>query len=228
MTTAVFPKSIVPWTDRVDEVNVIWANDPNTLAAEVIAIEKTAGAMPQVEKAPYAGNPVTYSTMDARISDVLAGNQMPYASISSTSFYSHNTDRWGGGRRGHLNTYNKLYDPFGFYNGSDFTVPATGLYLVFGQQNWEWHDSGYCFHHCYVDGNWACGHRWDWDFGSSGPSYYDPDRPLTTAFSALLPIAAGKRVQSVSENGTSRSPYYISSSYLRIYCLRKLPQSALG
>lgn len=218
----------MPWTDRIDQIDVVWANDPNSLAAEIIAIENTLGAMPQVEKDPYVGNPVSYATVDARISDTLAGTLHPYASISSNSFYSYNTDRWGGGRRGHLNTYNKVYDPYGFYNGWDITVPVSGLYLIFGQQTWEWHDSGYCFHHCYVNDNWCCGHRWDWDFASSGPGYYDPDRQLTTAYSALIPIAAGQRVQSVSENGTSRNPYFISSSYLRIYCLRMLPQNALG
>ena len=53
-------------------------------------------------------------------------------------------------------------------------------------------------------------------------------RTLTTYFSTLIPVAAGKRVQSVSENGTSRNPYKVLTSNLSAYCLRKLPPNALG
>ena len=228
MTAAVFPKSILPWTARIDEVNVIWANDPNTLAAEIIAIENTLGEMPQVEGSPFVGSPVTYSTVNARISDTLAGTLHPYAELSASNFHCYNTDRWGSSGYGHLNSYNKVYDSGGIYNGSDITVPCSGLWLITGRQTWEWHDSGYCFHHLYCGGNWCAGHRWDWNFASYGPGYYEPDRSLTTYFSFLGPLAAGTRVQSISENGTSRSPYQVLSSNLRIYCLRTLPQSALS
>ena len=228
MTKAVFPKSILPWTDRVDQINVVWANDPNSLAADLISVENTLGVMPQVEKAPFVGNPVTYATVDARISDTLASSLHPYAELNASNFYCHNDEQWGGGNRGHVNSYNKVYDSHGSYNGSDITVPCSGLWLITGQQNWEWHDSGYCFHHLYCGGNWCAGHRWDWDFAGTGPGYYNPDRTLTTYFSYLGPLKAGQRVQSISENGTSRNPYRIISSYLRIYCLRTLPQSALG
>ena len=228
MSAPIFPKSIVPWTDRVDELDVVWARDPNSLAAEIISIESILGVMPHVEKSPYSGNPVTYATVDARISDVLAGTLHPYVTLTATNFYSYNDEQWGGGRRGHVNSYNKIYDSGNCYNGSDITLPVSGLWLITGQQTWEWHDSGYCFHHCYVDDDWRCGHRWDWDFASAGPGYYDNSRQLTTYFSALIPVAAGKRVQSISENGTSRNPYKILTSNLSAYCLRKLPPNALG
>lgn len=226
MTEALFPKSILPWTDRVDQVDVVWANDVNTLAAEIIAVESDLGEMPQVEKYPYQGNPVAYSTVDARISDVLAGTLHPYVALSATNFYVRNDARYGS-RYGQCNSYNRDYDSGGCYNGSDITVPVSGLWLVVGQQTWEWHDSGYCFHHCYINNNWCAGDRWDWNFGSSGPSYYDPSRQLTTYFTYLGPVSAGQRVQAISENGTSRNPYNVLTSTLRAYCLRKLPQAAL-
>jgi hypothetical protein len=227
MSSAVFPKSIVPWVDRIDQVNVVYAADPNSLAAEVIAIENTIGVMPQVEKAPYVGNSVTYSTVDARMSDILAGNLHPYTELSTQNFYCNNDERWFG-NWGHGNFYNRVYDSHGFYNGTDITVGVSGLYLVTAQQTWEWHDSGFCFHHCYIDYNWCAGHRWDWDFANAGPGYYDPTRLLTTSITYLGPITQGQRVSIVSENGTSRNPYHVISSNFRIYCLRKLPQSALN
>lgn len=227
MTQAVFPKSILSWTDRIDEVNVIWANDPNSLAAEVISVENTLGAMPHQEKSPFAGNPVTYSSVDARISDAAAGNLNPYVSITNSTFFVFN-QQGPGSRFGHFNSYQKVYDPYGFYNGTDITVQTSGLYLITGSQSWEWHDSGYLWHSLFIDGLWACGHRWDWNFAGFGPGFYEDDRPATTAFTWMGPIAAGKRVQVVSENGTSRNPFRASNSWLRMYCLRKLPQAAFG
>lgn len=227
MTQAVFPKSIVSWTDRVDEQDVIFANDPNSLAAEIIATETALGALPQQEKSPFTGNPVTYGSVDARISDAAAGNLNPYVSVTTSSFFVFN-QQGPGSRFGHINTFQKVYDPFGFYNGTDITVQVSGLYLIQGQQSWDWHDSGYLFHSLFIDGLWYCGHRWDWNFGLFGPSFYQDSRPATTAFTTLAPIAAGKRVQVVSENGTSRNPFRAQNSWLRMYCLRKLPQAAFA
>lgn len=227
MTQPVFPKSVLSWTDRVDEVNVVWANDPNSLAAEIIAIENTLGAQPQVESAPYAGNPVTYDTVGARISDVLAGNQMPYCSVTVSQDYVYNNQGWGT-YFGHINTFSKVYDPFGYYNGSDITIQASGLYLVTGHQEWSWFDSGFFQHSLYVDGNWWAGAMWNWLFGSFGPAYYNADRNANTSWTWVGPLAAGQRLQVVSENGTSFNPCTISNSWMRLYCLRKLPPNALG
>ena len=227
MTQPIFPKSILSWADRVDEVNVIWANDPNSLAAEVISIENTLGAMPQVEPSPYVGNPITYSTVGARISDVLAGNQNPYCSITTTQDFVYN-NQFAGTNWGHYNTFSKVYDPYGYYNGSDITVQASGLYLITGSQTWDYHDSGYLWHQLFIDDLWMAGHRWDWDFAGFGPAFFEPVRQANTAFTWMGAIPAGKRIRVVSENGTSFNPYPISNSWLRLYCLRKLPANALG
>jgi hypothetical protein len=226
MTQAVFPKSIFPWTDRVDEVNVVFANDPNSLAAEIVAVENTLGTMPQVEKAPYSGNPVSYSSVDARISDVLAGNQLPYCSITINQFFVYN-NQGPGSFFGHFNTFSKVYDPFGYYNGSDITIQASGLYIVTSSQQWGWHDSGYLRHSLYCDGIWFAGDRWDWDFAGFGPAFYEPSRQASTSFSWMGPLTAGQRLQVVSENGTSFNPFPVTNSWMRLVCLRKLPANAL-
>ena len=226
-TQPVFPKSELSWTDRIDQVNVVWAADVNSLAAEIVSIESTLGVMPQQEKAPYSGPAITYNTVDARLSDILAGNQMPYCSVSKTSDWVWN-DRDEGTNWGHFNTYSKVYDPWGMYNGSDITIPTSGLYLITGKQQWGWHDSGYLWFSCYIDDDWECGYRWDWDFGEFGPGYYENDRYANTQFNHMTALAAGKRIRVVSENGTSFNPYPISNSWLRVFCLRKLPPNALG
>lgn len=226
MTQAIYPKSILTWTDRIDEQDVVFANDVNTLAADLISVENTIGAIPQQEKSPFAGSPVNYATLDARVSDASAGNLHPYVSITNTAFTVFNL-QGPGSRFGHVNNFQKVFDPFGFYNGTDITVQTTGLYLITGSQQWGWHDSGYLWHSLFIDGLWASGHRWDWNFPFTGPGFFLDSRPATTAFTWMGPIAAGKRVQVVSENGTSFSSYPVSNSWLRVYCLRKLPTGAL-
>jgi hypothetical protein len=229
MTQAIFPKATFSWgTDRVDNQDIVFANDPNSLAAEVGAIETTVGAMPQVEKSPFVGNPVTYGSVDARISDVAAGNLNPYCSISVSNFFVFN-NQGPGSRWGHFNTFSKVFDPFGYYNGTDITIQASGLYIITGAQQWNWHDSGYLFHSLYLAGLWSAGHRWDWSaFAGSGPGAFENDRFANTGWTWMGALAAGTRVQVVSENGTSFNSYPVGSSYVKLYCLRKLPQSALG
>ena len=73
-TQAVYPKGVFSWTDRTNLVSNVLASDVNSLAADLIAVENAIGTTPNVESSPLAGNPVTYATVNARISDVQQGN----------------------------------------------------------------------------------------------------------------------------------------------------------
>lgn len=227
MVQPIFPKAVVPWTDRIDEINTVWANDPNSLAAEVIAVESTLGVMPQVEKSPYTGNPVTYGTVDARVSDVLAGTLQPYCSLTVNDFKVYNNQGAGTGY-GQYVRYGKNYDPYSYYNGSDITIRATGLYIVNGWQSWEWHNSGFLHHSLFINGVWNAGDMWQWNFTGTGPQAYTNNRFATTNFCWVGVIPAGQRLRVVAENGTNKNPYSVANSWLRLYCLRKMPSGISG
>lgn len=224
----IFPKALLSWTPRIDEVDTIWANDPNTLASDLISVESTLGTMPQVEKSPYVGNPVTYANVDARITDTLSGTLNPYVSMTADNFKVYN-NQGSGSAFGQYVSFNKVYDPYGYYNGSDITIQTTGLYLISGVQSWAWNASGYLHHSLYIAGVWNAGDMWDWGgFASTGPGHYADNRNATTEFTWMGAIPAGQRVRVVAENGTSKNPYPVINSWLRLYCLRKLPPNVSG
>jgi len=227
MTAPIYPKSVVPWTDRVDEQDVIFAKDPNSLAAEIISLENTLGTMPHRENAPYTGPAVTYGNVGARISDVLAGSLHPYCSLTANNFSVFN-NQGPGTKFGQYNVFRKNYDPFGYYNGSDITIQASGLYLITATQSWAWNNSGYLRQDLVIANTVVCGDMWQWNFAGSGPGDYQNNRFATTNFTWIGGIPAGQRVRVLSENGTSKNPYPVADSWFRAYCLRKLPGNISG
>src|SRR6266478_5160794 len=81
----VYPNSIFPWLDRVDNQDIDFANDINSVVAEVESTETILGTRPQVEAAPPTGGAVSYSTVSSRISDAMTNAQMPFASLTMSS-----------------------------------------------------------------------------------------------------------------------------------------------
>jgi hypothetical protein len=225
MTTSIYPKSISSWTDRIDGSSTVWAADPNELASEIIAIEQVFGTQPNIEGKLPVGNPVTYSTVGARISDTLLRNQAPYVSLTAGRFtvpyYSTTAEH------GRYISFNRAYDSTGkYFNGSDITIPkgGTGLYIANSYVTWDYYTSGYVMSHLIINGvDWQST-RWDWDFPTSGPddaSY--KNRWATTAFTWMGKLTAGTRVRVIAENGTAKNPYQAENAYLDLHYLRALP-----
>lgn len=246
MSTPVYPKAISSWTDRIDQINTVFAADPNTLAAEIIAVEKTIGTMPQVEPFPPVGNPVAYSNMSARITDTLLARQHPYVSLFNPAF---NAGYGTAPDDAIYNVYKKLFDPFGYYNGSDITIKTAGLYLIDVYQAWVPFTSGYMQLSLVINGIWTRGSLWQWNFPSDGPvispggtvTFGGPNNPVipsqvnryprrnaNTGFTWLGSLGQGDRVRVTSENGTTLNPYPVQNASLKAYYLRDLSDLGLA
>jgi hypothetical protein len=78
-TTATYPSSVVNFgLDKVNSVDLIQAADPNTLRAEVVAIETTLGATPSLSTAPtssttWYNDGRDYTTVIDRLANIEAG-----------------------------------------------------------------------------------------------------------------------------------------------------------
>jgi hypothetical protein len=78
-TTASYPENIVNFgLDKVNVVDLIQAADPNTLRAEVVAIETTLGTTPSLSTAPsssatWYNDGRDYNTITARLNNIEAG-----------------------------------------------------------------------------------------------------------------------------------------------------------
>ena len=222
---AVYPNTTFSWTDRIDNVNVVFANDPNSIVAEVIAIENTLGTNPQQEKNPIIGTaPINYASVDARISDTLAGSQKPVVELNCSNLPC---------RAGQLifNSYRARFDPFRMYNGNDVVVPADGWWIITATQQWE-EPIGFFtgFSRCglLLNGFLEHFHDFRWDF---------PNRTLvpfgfpigvygynTMTWQGLL--HKGDRFQIQSCNGTFFEPHHILTGDLKACWIRSANPTA--
>lgn len=222
MSAPVYPQAIAGWTDRIDEVDIVWAADPNSIAAEVLSIEQTLGKMPQIETGVPVGKPVSYSNVSARITDAMLNTQHPYVELINNDF------RVGYGTWNYavFNWYRVVEDAWGYFNGSDITVKAPGVYIIDSYQTWDYWPDGYVSTALAINNTFARGDLWKWDFPSSGPhdaSY--KGRWATTAFAWMGKLNTGDRVRIASANNTTNPSYHGINSSLRMLYLRGLTAS---
>lgn len=250
MVAPQFPAGIFNWgTDRIDELDIDFAIDVNGPAAEVMSIESTLGVMPQVEKHPInGGSPITYATVDARISAMQQGI-LPYISLTfDEAFVPNNCG--AGTYYGQWNTYDVAVDPFGMYNGNDVTVPVTGWYITTINQDWDYWTTGYhrCSFWCSRPGfgdeepfglfpnigyNFFCDHIWHWDFAQNFPGgWWWPDyhvQPVARSGHNNVTwqgvLTAGSRMSVLSENGTPHTPHRVSNGSFKAVCTQRLPDT---
>lgn len=264
MTVAIFPQSIVSWTDRIDELNTVFADDPNSLAAEIGAIENALGVLPAVEKYPIiasspvaqpligtsgvsSGNTIVYSSVDARLSDMLNGNQLPVCALSSPQQAIPNWQSTGQ-NYGVWNNYTVDFDPFGMYNGTDITIPADGWWHFSAAQSWEWWSTGYNGMWQWIDNYYYRHHHWFWDYPGNQIVYAQPLGGPATVSSPAVPIAnywykpgelrpaitsvdwqgvlkAGQRIRVLSENGCPDTPHTTFDMSCQISYVRSVPSN---
>ena len=150
---SVYPKSIVSWTDRING-EIIWAADPNSIAAEVVALENAIGVNPSVESNPPFGPPQQYSSLSSRVSAAMLQTEHPFISLELDNFRINWQQSHG------LNAVDFMqfhppfrvrHDDWHYFDGTCMTVRAAGLYLVIQNQQWEYRPSGWCRCHCRIN-----------------------------------------------------------------------------
>lgn len=220
---ATYPNGIASWTNRIDNVNTVWAADPNTLAAELVAVQNAIGTNPQIESKPVAGNPITYPSLSARLSDTLWGHELPYVALGTPASFDV---RYGTALNGfgQFNVYTtKHSDRWGWYNGSDITIGATGIYLVDVEQGFQYYTSGYYKLALTCDNINLRSAVWHWDFPSGSASNYSANfagRQATLGFGFMREFVKGTRLRVVSENGTPKNPITAVDGLLTLQYLR--------
>jgi hypothetical protein len=216
---ASFPKAIQSWTNRINGVDIVFAADPNSLAAEIIAIETALGTVPNIEPKPPVGNPVTYANVSARVTDTLLGNKLPFVSLSTQAFnLAFQSSTLDHGQRVAFKT---VSDEFGYYNGTDVTIRANGIYIVNNYVTWSYFTSGYVASYITINNVDQRGDMWKWNFPSSGPSDGSyVGRFGTTSSTWLGQLNVGDRLQTVVENGTPLNPYPVVNAQMTLQYLR--------
>jgi hypothetical protein len=224
---SVFPKSIVSWTDRVNG-EIIWAADPNSIAAEVVAIEKAIGINPQVEYSPPFGPPIQYASEAAKISAWGLGLNNPYLSLQLDEFdidWQQSTNINGPDFLVSHPPFHVRRDTHNYFDGLCMTVRATGLYLVIQHQEWEYRPSGWCRNQCHVNGECRRQCVWDFDQFPQGNNRfgqtYNGERGFTDTIH-FEHMVAGDLVRLFLGNATDKQHLRCHTSTFEAYFLRNL------
>lgn len=227
---AIYPNNILNWTPRIDDVNIVFANDPNTLASEISAIETYVGTTPQIEGHPPVPNhPVTFSTMSSRLSAAQGNELMPYCSLSNVNgqFIVQGTQ--------FFNSYGVAQDPYGMWNGKDITIQSKGWWLLTASQKWNQHGNNFRGGNVlffYLNGTWVDADIWNWnDFFGDTTFTYANNVFNSNGYSRLVwtgMLNAGDRIQVLSANSTFCPGIQITNMTLKAVCLINLPNSSFS
>jgi hypothetical protein len=218
---AAYPSSIFPWTPRINNVNIVWAADPNSLAAEIQAIESIIGTNPNIEPDTPSGIPVTYPTVSARISGAFQGQQVPYCLVVGKNVNTLASQTAA------LNVYYKASDEFEMWNGSDLTIPFDGWYVLTHQELWDAagnRPNGLVASDLMLNGGVTTRTQWRFDYPLPDTSWDIMGNYgyTTMAWQGLL--HAGDRVQVRSVNGTNEA---MKIDYIDLHAvmIRQVPAS---
>jgi hypothetical protein len=222
---AIFPSGIASWVNRINNVNVVWAADPNFLATEIIAIETYIGENPQIEPSPPIGKAVTYSSLSARVTAAMNNaNMIGVSMLNDHGFFIQAGQQL-------FNSYPFVrYDPYKIWNGTDLTIPVNGWWSIRADQRWN--QKGNNFHgqnilFLYVNGAWVDMEIWDWSNTIAANPYNYPANVLAsngwTKLVWMGLLHKGDRVQLLSANGTFCPGIQVTNCTLKAVCLQTLP-----
>jgi len=220
---SVYPAGVFSWTPRIDNESIVWANDPNSIVLEVIALEQAVGLNPQTEPSPPVGSPITYSSMSARLTAAALGEQLPFCLLQN----DHPSAGFPvplGSRV--INTYTPNTDPFQMYNGTDVTIPCDGFYVFQADAYWYGgggNNAGFLMQILLLNGAWKQVDIWRWDI----PNYnlWPHDVLGNGAINRInweSGLHKGDRVQIMSINGTYSNSMNITYASLRCQMVRSM------
>lgn len=221
---ATYPNGYFSWANRVDLVDIDYAEDINAVANDLVATEATIGLNPQTEKAPIVGSAKTYASVDARISDVNAGNPLPVVSLTSPLVHVRSNAAT-------YATYNKAIDTNGMFNGRDITIKASGWYSVYvgGQFIPNPWSNGFATMMLFVNNLFASSSTFRWDFPNRGlwpEPYLDLAGHTHIAWEGAC--HTGDRLSVLYINGTFCDPTPVTSNVLKASFRRKLTNFVTG
>jgi hypothetical protein len=218
---AVYPNSVFPWTARRNNLDVVWAADPNSLASEIQAIESIIGTNPNVEPNPPTGSALTYSTMSARVTDAMDNNNLPYSWLRNSKGFFINAGQQI------FNSYNTQQDPYNIWNSVDGTIPCSGWWTISATQKWNQLGNNFRggnVQFLLVNGNVVESDIWNWDtfFAIPHEDYASSvlaSNGQTHVFWQGL-LHKGDRIQSQSINNTFCPGIQVNDCHLRLMCNR--------
>lgn len=222
---ASYPKSLLNWTARVNS-QTVWAADPNSLAAEIDAIETAIGTMPMNEPTPLTNAVAEFSNMSQRITAAYLQSGHPYVDISQSGFKVYHgtalTYAPGAPTRP-TGPPGTIYPAYIGISGN-LTIQDTGLWMINANTVWDYATAGWVQQVLFVGGAQARRSVFSYDmFPKSGTNSYGErfiNQYGMTETTWLGRINAGTVIKVGLGNYTNRSPITIEAYGLNAYFLR--------
>lgn len=220
---AAYPSSLLSWTQRINS-QTIYAADPNTLAAEIDAVEQFVGVNPQNESSALTGASTTFSTMSARVSAAMLQTGHPYIEVSNSANYNiwHSTATGNVGNVGFHTTNSNWPGYIG--SSGNVTIQDAGLWLINCNLTWQYAASGWVQQVLYKGSTALRRDFFSYDmFPASGSNTYG-ERFINgqghTETTFLGRLSAGTVVSIAAGNFTNVNPLAITGGSLSLYFVR--------
>ena len=221
--SAAYPASLLSWTQRINS-QTVYAADPNTLAAEIDAVEQFVGLNPQNESSALTGATNVFASLSARVSSAMLQTGHPYIEISNSTNFQvwHSTSTGHTGAVGFHTTNSNWPGYIG--SSGNVTIKDTGVWLVNAHLQWGYAASGWVEHVLYKGSTELRRSFFSYDmFPASGSNTYG-ERYLNgnghTETTFLGRLSAGTVVSVAAGNFTSVNPLPIVSGSLSLYFVR--------
>lgn len=134
---AQYPNVIKTFTTKVDQINVVYADDMNSAQGEITAIENALGTSPQMATNSLdASRHVDYGTVVNRLEAIQANLSAPAIALSSVAVKPSSGSFWT------YTSWSVDQDDFGYASPSGFTTRDDAWWLINATGNWDPNSSG--------------------------------------------------------------------------------------
>lgn len=219
--SAAYPSALLNWTQRVNS-QTVFAADPNTLAAEIDAIETFVGTNPHIESAALTGGTKSYTNLSQRVSQTMLQTGHPYVQLGTTA--GPNISYASGSTHVQHIGFNSVNSWPKYISGGNIVIQDAGVWLINAKVTWDYATSGWVQHILYAGSGALRRAVFSYDQFPKGGSNNYGERFINqygyTETTFLGKLTAGTVISVSGGNYTNRNPLLIESSSLSAYFLR--------
>lgn len=218
--SAAYPASLLNWTARINS-QTVFAADPNTLAAEIDAIQQYVGTNPHIESSALSGATKTFTSLSARVSQVMLQSGHPYVELNASNqkvYYQNNSTHV------QKNSYNVVSNWPNYISAGNIVIKDAGIWLINARETWDYAASGWVQHILYGGTSQLRRSVFNYSMFPSGGSNAYGERFINqfgmTETTFVGRLGAGTVISVGSGNYTNRNPLLIENMTLSAYFLR--------
>jgi hypothetical protein len=137
MSSATYPNGVKVWSPRVNQRDDVEADDVNSLAAEIIAIQTTLGLSPAIDTS-VNGDHIDHQTVSQRLHDIQSGYNRPVVRLEGNAIIPNAAEI-----PIDFAAIAAQIDSDGAFDGVGITIPRSGWWVLTGDCRWPINTNGF-------------------------------------------------------------------------------------